>query len=72
LSLFLICAEYEFETFFATSDEIILMEFYLNPDFIDLTLKTLLSTSDEIGIITIELCLNSTEKELQTSLAPTT
>jgi len=40
LCLFLICAEYELETFGATSDEIRLMAFYLNPDFIDVSLKT--------------------------------
>ena len=40
LSLYLICAEYEFETFDATSDKIRLMAFYLNPDFIDVSLKT--------------------------------
>jgi len=40
LFLFLICAEYELETFGATSAEILLMAFYLNPDFIDVSLKT--------------------------------
>ena len=40
LSLYLICAEYEIEAFDVTSDEIRLMEFYVNPDFIDVTLKT--------------------------------
>jgi len=38
-SLYLICAEYEFEAFDAASDEIRLMAFYLNPDFIDVSLK---------------------------------
>jgi len=38
--LFLICAEYEFETFGATSNEIRLKAFYLNPDFIVVSLKT--------------------------------
>ena len=33
--LYLICAEYEFEAFDATSEEICLMAFYLNQDFID-------------------------------------
>ena len=33
LSLYLICAEYEFEAFDAASDEIRLMAFYLHPDF---------------------------------------
>ena len=40
LTLYLICAEYEFEAFDATGDEIRLMAFYLNPDFIDVSLKT--------------------------------
>jgi len=40
LSLYLICAEYEIEAFYVTSDEIRLMAFYLNPDFIDVSLKT--------------------------------
>jgi len=33
--LYLICGEYEFETFGATSDQIRLMAFYLNADVID-------------------------------------
>ena len=65
LYLFLICAEYEFENLGATSDEIRLKAFYLNPDFIVVGLKTSLSTSDEIGLITYDLCLNCTENELQ-------
>ena len=40
LSLYLICAEYEFEALEATSDEIRLMAFYINPEFIDVSLKT--------------------------------
>jgi len=40
LSLFLKSAEFELETFGVTSDEIRLLEFYLNPDFIDISLKT--------------------------------
>jgi len=41
LCLFLIYAEYELETFGATSDEIRLMALYLNPDFIiDVSLQT--------------------------------
>ena len=39
-SFVLICAEYEIDTFDATSDEIRLMVYYLNPDFIDVSLKT--------------------------------
>jgi len=52
LCLFLICAEYELETFGATSDEIRLMAIYLIPDFIHVSLKTYVSSIDEIGIIT--------------------
>jgi hypothetical protein len=37
---FVICPEYELETFGSTSDEILLMAFYLKPDFIDVSLKT--------------------------------
>ena len=70
LSLYLISAEYEIEAFVATSDEIRLMAFYLNPDFIDVSLKTWLSTSDEIRIITKALCLNCTQNELQTWVSP--
>jgi len=40
LCLFLICGNNELETFGATSDEIRLMAFYLNPEFIDVSLKT--------------------------------
>jgi hypothetical protein len=40
LSLYLICVVYEFEAFDDRSDEIRLLEFYLNPDFIDVSLKT--------------------------------
>ena len=64
--LCLICAEYEFEAFDAASDEIRLMAFYLNPDFIDVSLKIRLSTSDEIRIITKDLCLNCTVNVLKT------
>jgi len=66
MSLYLICVEYEFQAFDATSDEKLLMAFYLNPDITVGRLKTSLSTSDEIRIITNVLCLNSTEKEIQT------
>ena len=34
------CAEYEFEAFDASNDEIRLMAFYLYPEFIDVSLKT--------------------------------
>ena len=40
LCLYLICAEYGFKTFGATSDEIRLMPFYLTPDVIDVSLET--------------------------------
>jgi len=65
LYFFLKCANYEFETFGATSDEIRLMAFYLNPDFINVSQKTLVSTSVEIVRITKDLCLNSTENEVK-------
>jgi len=39
LFLYLICAEYEFETFGATRDQICLMAFYLNPYAIDVSLE---------------------------------
>jgi len=55
LCLFLICAEYEFETFGATSDQIRLMAFCLHADVKDVSLETWLSISDEIGIITNDL-----------------
>ena len=70
LSLYLICVEYEFEAFDATSDEIRLMAFYINPDIIVVSLKTSLSTSDEIRRIMKVLCLNYTENEIQTWLSP--
>ena len=71
LCLFLICADYELETFGATSDEIRLMAFYLKPDFIDVSLKTWVSTSDEIAIITKDSCFKCTENELQTCITST-
>ena len=40
LFLFLIRAEYVFVSFGATNDEILLMAFYLKPDFIDVSIKT--------------------------------
>jgi len=39
LCLFLTCAEYELDTFGATSDENCLMAFYLNPGFINVSKK---------------------------------
>ena len=39
LCLYLICAEYEFETFGATSDQIRLMAFCLKADVIYVSLK---------------------------------
>jgi len=47
------------------------MAFYLNPELINVSLKTWLSTSDEIGIITKVLCLKCTENELKKWLSPT-
>jgi len=55
LCLYLICAEYEFETFGSTSDQIRLMAFYLHTDVIDVGLETIHSISDKIGIITNDL-----------------
>ena len=55
LCLYLICAEYEFETFGSTSDQIRLMAFYLNTDVIDVGLETIHSISDKICIITNDL-----------------
>ena len=55
LSLYLICAEYGFEAFEATSDEIRLMAFYLHTDVIDVGLETIHSISDKICIITNDL-----------------
>ena len=52
LCLYLICAEYEFETFGSTSDQIRLMAFYLHTDVIDVGLETIHSLSDKIGKIT--------------------
>jgi len=55
LCLYLICAEYEFETFGCTSDQIRLMAFYLHTDVKDVSLETILAISDKIGIITNDL-----------------
>ena len=55
LCLYLICAEYEFETFGSTSDQIRLMAFYQHTDVIDVGLETIHSISDKIGIITNDL-----------------
>ena len=55
LCLYLICAEYEFETFGSTSDQIRLKAFCLHTDVIDVGLETILSISDKIGIITNDL-----------------
>ena len=55
LCLYLICAEYEFETFGSTSDQIRLMAFYLHTDVIVVGLETIHSISDKICIITNDL-----------------
>jgi len=55
LCLYFICAEYEFETFGTTSDQIRLMAFHLHTDFIDVKIETIHSISDKIGIITNDL-----------------
>jgi len=64
--LHFICAEYVVETFGVTKDEISLMAFHPNPNCIDVSLETLLSTSDEIRIITNDLPLNCCEDVLHT------
>jgi len=55
LCLYLICAEYEFETFGSTSDQIRLIAFYLHIDVIDVSHETIHSISDEISIITNDM-----------------
>ena len=55
LCLYLICAEYEFETFGSRSDQIRFMAFYLHTDVIDVGLETIHSISDKIGINTNDL-----------------
>jgi len=55
LCLYIICAEYELETFGFTSEQIRLMALYLHTDVRDVSLETLHSISDEIGIITNDL-----------------
>ena len=51
LCIYLICSDYEFETFGSTSDQIRLMAFYLHTDVIDVGLETIHSINDKIGII---------------------
>ena len=55
LCLYLICAEYEFETFGSSGDQIRLIAFCLHTDVIDVGLETIHSISDKIGIITNDL-----------------
>ena len=55
LCLYLLCAEYEFEAFGSTSDQIRLIAFYLHTDVIDVNLETIHSMSDKICIITNDL-----------------
>ena len=57
MCLYLICAEYEFETFGSTGDEIRLMAFCLHTDVIDVGLETIRSISDKIVIITNDFSL---------------
>jgi len=61
LCLYLICAEYEFETLGSSSDQIRLMALYLHTDVIEVTLQTIHSISDEISIITNDLKLTCTD-----------
>jgi len=55
LCLYLICAEYEFETFGSTSDQIRLIAFCLHTAVMDFILESIHSISDEIGIIRNDL-----------------
>ena len=55
LCLYLIYAEYEFETFGSTRDQIRLMAFYLHTDVIQVGLETIHSISDKICVITNDL-----------------
>jgi hypothetical protein len=55
LCLYLICAEYDFETFGSTSDQISLVAFYLHADVMDAKLETIHSISDKTGILTNDL-----------------
>jgi len=53
--------EHDFETFCSTCDQTHLMAFYLHTDVIDVSLETILSISDETGIITNDLFLTCTD-----------
>ena len=55
LCLYLICAEYEFETLGSSSDQIRLMALYLHTDVIDVGLETIHSINYKICIITNDL-----------------
>ena len=61
LCLYLIYAEYEFETFGSTSYQIRLMAFYLHADVIDVSLETIHSISDKTGILTNDFWLTCTD-----------
>ena len=65
LCIYLICADYEFESFGSTSDQIRLMAFYLHTDVIDVGLETIHSISDKIGIIKNDLLLVCTDNLIQ-------
>ena len=66
--LYFTCAEYVVETFGVRKDEDSWMAFHLNPNCIDVSLEKLLSTSDDIRIITNDLQLNCCEDVLKTWL----
>ena len=70
LPLYPICVSYEFVSFNATSDDIRLMPVYLNPDIIDVSLKTWLSTKWWNSYNYTILVFNSTKTELQTWFSP--
>jgi len=55
LCLYLICAEYDFETFGSTSGQIRLMAFYLHADVIDVSFETIHLISHKTGILTNDL-----------------
>ena len=61
MCLYLIYAEYKFETVGSSNDQIRLMALYLHTDIIEVTLQTIHSISDEISIITSDLKLTCTD-----------
>jgi len=68
--VYIICAENSLETFRSTSDQICLMEIYLQPYCIEICQVTRPLTSEEIRTITNNLHLICAEYERQTRLTP--